>query len=201
MIAEEDNLGRRCGRSLAVAVMGALLLCSALQAQPVNFNDPALLAETAPLPKRLRGAEARSLSSSSTVSLSYLEGKRPTAIEAITTSGPDLFGDKVSTFNGSLQFEHQDLELPGNSVLPVALSRRHVAGRLPEVRGIFGDWDIQLPRVTGSFSEFGWQTDTGGTDRCTGYSAPRHVTAEQILGALRDGAGKGAEDGDFLGAG
>ena len=53
MIAEEDNLGRRCGRSLAVAVMGALLLCSALQAQPVNFNDPALLAETAPLPKRL----------------------------------------------------------------------------------------------------------------------------------------------------
>jgi RHS repeat-associated protein len=118
---------------------------------------------------------SQSTSGTQTVSLSYLEGLRPSSISSVSTLGPDLFGDKVNLFNGSLQFEHTDLEVPGNSSIPVALTRRYSPGRLPYVRGVFGDWDLHIPRITGSFSEQGWVTGSGGVNRCTGYSAPAAV--------------------------
>lgn len=79
------------------------------------------------------------------VNVSYLEGQNPVAPDAITTYGPDLFGDRVNLFNGGLEFEHTDLSLPGNGGLPVALVRRHTPGRPRVVRGQFGDWDLEVP--------------------------------------------------------
>lgn len=69
------------------------------------------------------------------VNISYLEGQIPVAPDAVAAYGPDLFGDKVNLFNGSLVFEHTDLNLPGNNALPVALVRKHMPGRDWIVRG------------------------------------------------------------------
>ena len=110
-----------------------------------------------------------------TVSSSYLAGKLPTAPDSVAAYGPDLFGDKASLYNGSLEFEQTDISLPGNSALPVALTRRFSPGREPTVRGQLGDWDLALPRIGGTFSEFGWVTPSGGTNRCTDYTAPPAV--------------------------
>ena len=52
------------------------------------------------------------------VNLTYLEGQLPVSPDSVTTLGPDLFGDKVNLFNGSLEFEHTDLSLPGTTPFP-----------------------------------------------------------------------------------
>lgn len=111
----------------------------------------------------------------SSVSLPYLEGQMPMAPDAVATLGPDLFGDKVNLFNGALEFEQVDLSLPGNFALPVALGRRYAPGRMTFVRGAFGDWDLDVPRISGTFSRLGWVTSTGGSNRCSGYSLPPAV--------------------------
>ena len=114
-----------------------------------------------------------------TVNISYLEGTQPVAPDAITTLGPDLFGDKVNLFNGALEFEQTDTRLPGNSALAVSITRRYVVGRSWDVRGQFGDWDLETPRIAGTFAPLssGWVTTQGSTNRCTGYSLPPMVSS------------------------
>ncbi len=112
------------------------------------------------------------------VNISYLEGQAPVAPDAITAYGPDLFGDKINLFNGALEFEHTDLSLPGNNAIPVALVRKHIAGRSQVVRGQFDDWDLEAPRIGGSFSNLsGWVTSSGGTNRCSAFSLPPAISS------------------------
>ena len=114
-----------------------------------------------------------SVGQANTVNITYLEGKAPVAPDAITTLGPDLLGDRVNLFNGALEFEHTDLSLPGNSQLSVALTRRHVAARSTYVAGQFGDWDLEVPRISGTFSlQRGWVAANGTTNRCSQFSLP-----------------------------
>ncbi|MDP1650021.1 MAG: hypothetical protein Q8M01_17720 [Rubrivivax sp.] len=116
------------------------------------------------------------------VNLTYLEGQLPVAPDAIATLGPGLFGDQVNLFNGALEFEHTDTSLPGNNALGVALVRRHTAGRSYQVRGQFGDWDLDTPRIGGSFATTpGWVTQSGGTNRCSGWSLPPVVARATSL--------------------
>ena len=123
---------------------------------------------------------------SSAVSLSYLEGQVPVAPDAFTTLGTDLFGDKVNLFNGSLEFEQTDTHLPGNSALPVAIVRRHQPGRNESIRGQFGDWDLETPRIGGVFAySAGWVVGTGGTQgRCSAYGLPPVVYAAPSHGGI-----------------
>lgn len=129
------------------------------------------------------------------VNISYLEGQAPVAPDAITAYGPDLFGDRVNLYNGSLAFEQTDLSLPGNNALPVALARSHSPGRSPFIRGQFGDWDLEVPRLGGTFSTLqGWVTTRGDTNRCSGYSLPPVVSASSLT------AGPGAAQPPATGA-
>ena len=114
-----------------------------------------------------------------TVNISYLEGTQPVAPDAITTLGPDLFGDKVNLFNGALEFEQTDTRLPGNSALAVSITRRYAVGRSWDVRGQFGDWDMETPRIAGTFAPLasGWVTNQGSSNRCSGYSLPPLVSS------------------------
>ncbi len=123
------------------------------------------------------------ISSATSVTLSYLEGKNPVSADSIATYGPDLMGDKVNLFNGALGFEHTDISLPGNNNLPVALTRKYSAGRPLHVQGQFADWDLDVPRIGGSFAGL-WRTNTGGLNRCTEFSAPPQITgySRQSLG-------------------
>ena len=126
-----------------LSVMAGVLLCSAATAQTQAVN------------------------------LTFLEGQNPVSQDAITSHGPDLFGDRVNLFNGALEFEHTDLSLPGNSQLPVALVRRYGAGKALSIRGQFGDWDLEAPRIGGTFSmQYGWVTNSQGGNRCSGFSMP-----------------------------
>ena len=116
------------------------------------------------------------------VNLSYLDGKDPVAPDAVATFGPDLFGDRVNVFNGTLEFEQTDLSLPGNSALPVALVRHHSPGQAWFVRGQFGDWDLQAPRIGGSFANTaGWVTSFYGVNRCSGFSLPPAAAAASAM--------------------
>lgn len=107
------------------------------------------------------------------VNIGYLEGLLPKAPDAVTVLGNSLFGDEVNLYNGSLSFSHTDLSVPGNSALAVALIRRHAPTQAAEVLGQFGDWDLDTPRIGGSFSALkGWVTQSGGVDRCSGFTPP-----------------------------
>ena len=111
------------------------------------------------------------------VSVAFLQGTAPVAPDAITTLGPDLFGDKINLFNGSFEFEQTDVSLPGNNALPVALVRHHTPGRSWQVRGTMADWDVSTPRIEGTFATIeGWRPVYGTTaTRCSGFQAPPDV--------------------------
>lgn len=99
-------------------------------------------------------------------------------IEAAQTMSPlksDLFGDKVSLYSGSTEFIQTDISLPGNNALPVAFGRRFpVENRggsgLTANRYALGDWDMEVPYLSGVYAEGqGWTVRVGNSlARCSG---------------------------------
>lgn len=80
-----------------------------------------------------------------------LIGKRST----IAALGPTLLGDQVDLVSGALSFRHADVELPGNDALPVAVARTfqvEVRTDVPYHDLPFADWDLDVPRLSGSFA-------------------------------------------------
>lgn len=76
-----------------------------------------------------------------------------------------MFGDQVDMYTGALSFSATDVSIPGNSSLPVAITRklavydrRHYGSM---VRGPFADWAIDIPNVNGVFAP------TWHDNRCT----------------------------------
>jgi YD repeat-containing protein len=106
-------------------------------------------------------------------------GKHLRAAQEVTPLKSDLFGDQVSLYNGSAEFDVTDIDLPGNSALPVQLRRRLVVDdrRLAtgNIAGL-GDWDLEMPYIAGTFTQLhGWTigtADTGSTARCSNQGIP-----------------------------
>lgn len=99
-------------------------------------------------------------------------GKRLKEAQEVTPLTSDLFGDSVSLYNGSTEFNVVDISIPGNSSLPVELRRRRVIEdqRLDPGSSIagFGDWDADVPYISGTFTQAnGWQLSDGSYNRCT----------------------------------
>ena len=69
--------------------------------------------------------------------------------ETIQALGPNLMGDMINDYTGGLSFSQADVSLPGNSALPVGVSRRLVTGTRQAAmkHGLFGDWDLELPHL------------------------------------------------------
>lgn len=69
----------------------------------------------------------------------------------LAAAGPDLFGDKVDFYSSALSFSVTDISLPGNSRLPVALTRIYSAKNWKDYSHDMplGDWDLDLPRLSG----------------------------------------------------
>jgi RHS repeat-associated protein len=65
------------------------------------------------------------------------------------TFGTDQFGDSVNLYDGTVSFGAQDLEIPGNSSLSVAVSRSFSVGNPKNAAsdGLFGNWNMSLPYV------------------------------------------------------
>lgn len=95
----------------------------------------------------------------------------------------NAFGDIVNLHNGSLRFEHVDVDLKGNSALPVRFARSinfnkyrgesyHFPGE-PIFQNPLGSWELELPRISATYgykyqdqnsvTTYGWPAN-----RCTG---------------------------------
>ncbi|KUP01146.1 hypothetical protein AR274_11090 [Stenotrophomonas maltophilia] len=87
----------------------------------------------------------------------------------------DMFGERIGLFTGSVEFLQTDVDLPGNSALEVGIKRRLVAGAQGrQGLGMFGVWDLALPRVHGTFSTQGDGRITWWPSRSTAVrSSPR----------------------------
>jgi YD repeat-containing protein len=87
-------------------------------------------------------------------------GKRLRAAQEVTPLKSDLFGDHVSLYNGSVEFDITDIDIPGNGALPVQFGRRFEVEdrRQPTGHlGGMGDWDVELPYIDGVFTrQDGW---------------------------------------------
>ncbi|MCD9126052.1 RHS repeat protein [Luteimonas fraxinea] len=103
-------------------------------------------------------------------------GKRIERSRAVSPLGPDLMGDEVSLSDGSLSFRVTDLSIPGNDSLPVAFTRKmSVVDRTGRLRDApLGDWDIELPSISGVFSP-DWVNSRNQQARCSGPPMPPTV--------------------------
>lgn len=93
----------------------------------------------------------------------------------VSPLGPTLFGDSIQLQSGNLAFRVTDVELPGNNALNVSITRsfstrtqgQDGAGN-PPVDSPMGDWDIDLPNISGVFAR-----STGWINPVPGKSASR----------------------------
>ncbi|KAF1706321.1 RHS repeat protein, partial [Pseudoxanthomonas sacheonensis] len=98
------------------------------------------------------------------------------------TFGPlndGMFGESINLSTGGISFSQTDLSLPGNSALPVALTRRLVVdgNKSPTHANdidlwkdfAFGEWELDVPYLSGTYSNTeGWTVDTATPNaRCT----------------------------------
>ncbi|MEL6569249.1 MAG: hypothetical protein AAFQ22_12595, partial [Pseudomonadota bacterium] len=76
--------------------------------------------------------------------------QRQNADERLTAFGTDILGDGIDPHTGSIVFTHTDVSLPGNSALPVTLTRKRAQGYHYHwsEKQEFGDWQYVVPRIT-----------------------------------------------------
>jgi RHS repeat-associated protein len=97
-----------------------------------------------------------------------------------TTLGPELFGDEVNLYNGTVKFRQTDISLPGNNSLEVGVSRSFSPKQWAPLAQYFGDWDLEIPHLQGTFVNGSWITQlTPNTARCSQYSAPPTMSGVQ----------------------
>lgn len=76
--------------------------------------------------------------------------KRQGAEQRLRAYGTDLLGDGIDPHTGAIQFQHTDVELPGNSGLEVAIRRKISQGQYyySATNVEFGDWQLDVPRIS-----------------------------------------------------
>ena len=104
--------------------------------------------------------------------------KQITNRQTLATFGPDLFGDHVDLQSGALSFSATDISIPGNNALPVEFKRSLQISNQKDVTVVdraFKDWDIDVPRLEGTFATT-WQND-----RCSGTGVPADIYVQSHL--------------------
>ncbi|MEF2148463.1 RHS repeat domain-containing protein [Aquilutibacter rugosus] len=98
---------------------------------------------------------------------------------AFESTGDALFGDEVNGYTGELRIRQVDVDLPGNDLLQMTVARTFKPRSNVTRRGLFGDWDLELPRLGGMFSSSkGWTLDAQGLptsaagQRCSRFEPP-----------------------------
>jgi RHS repeat-associated protein len=77
-----------------------------------------------------------------------------------------LLGESINLSNGSIQFEHVDVSLPGNSHLPVEIRRRLDPQKMQT--GEFSDWQLAIPTISTKILATEWLGNRRwGKVRCT----------------------------------
>ncbi|MBL4852947.1 MAG: hypothetical protein JKY25_01765 [Robiginitomaculum sp.] len=92
--------------------------------------------------------------------------KRQNVDERLKSYGVGLLGDNIDLNTGSVQFEHVDISLPGNSGLEVAIRRTRGQGFVfphkdatsygsSKSSNPFSDWTLEVPRIAMIFEQGG----------------------------------------------
>jgi hypothetical protein len=114
----------------------------------------------------------------------YEQGKLIRAGEDVEALGPNLMGDSINEYSGSLSFTQTDVDLPGNNALAVAVARHIATGsrQAALTGGLFGDWDLEIPhlhtlvapRQVGQSGWYGLAADgvTYTEARCSQFQVP-----------------------------
>lgn len=124
-------------------------------------------------------------------------GKRVGQAQELVSYGPEIMGDAIGTYDGGLSFLHTDAAIPGNDFLPVSVGRKFSAnaGRMPLERserftdtwmayqGLFGDWEIDLPYLSGTYSSLqGWVVQTATpTARCSSPTSAGEMMPSSLM--------------------
>lgn len=99
----------------------------------------------------------------------------------VTPFALDDFGEKINLKDGGARFEWVDIDIPGNSSLPVRLQRSRLIedARTLSALGGFGlGGSFDVPYLSGVFPSAGWQVNgTIPNNRCSDPKAPPAATA------------------------
>jgi RHS repeat-associated protein len=111
-------------------------------------------------------------------------GKKVKASERATPLTDQLFGEEVSLYNGATSFSMVDIDIPGNSALPVRLGRKFSIS--PSIHGEnlggFGNWDLDVPMIEGTFTElYGWVAGDNTHQRCSKPSQPYTGPSQSLI--------------------
>ena len=82
------------------------------------------------------------------------------------------FGESIGLQTGRLSFTVTDVDLPGNNALPVRFTRSYevVKRRDTVADRMVGDWELEVPRMSGRFATE-WLAGTS-TSRCSSTTPP-----------------------------
>lgn len=100
-----------------------------------------------------------------------------TTASEVQSLGTDIFGDQVSLQDGALSFSATDVSIPGNNALPVAFERSYrLFNREYYISDeMLADWELELPRISGTYAP-NWVGRGGAiTDRCSFGGAPPDI--------------------------
>jgi hypothetical protein len=76
--------------------------------------------------------------------------KKIASSSTIVPLSDNLFHENVDLYNGTTSFKHVDIDIPGNSALPVRVERSFSASDSPSL--MMGDWDLNVPHLGGVFA-------------------------------------------------
>ena len=111
--------------------------------------------------------------------------KKIQAASTITAASVGFFGNRTADSTGKTEFVNVDIDVPGNSDLPVQLGRRLSIDwlYLPEQLGGFGNWDVEVPYIqTTVSSNMGWSiASPSSPDRYRRCSFPGLPYVEGLL--------------------
>ncbi|MFT4926651.1 MAG: hypothetical protein ACI8WB_002749, partial [Phenylobacterium sp.] len=102
------------------------------------------------------------------INLNVLERNRVTA--DVEHLGIGLMGDTVDPYSGSLSFRVTDVSIPGNSQIPVNLSRSISNHGLNN--GVLVDWTLDIPRLEGDYGMTSHYNPQEGPDCRYDFPAP-----------------------------
>lgn len=120
-------------------------------------------------------------------------------IKAAQTAAPltdELFGDSVNLFNGTVTFRITDISLPGNTSLPVALTRVFSTQDVSSARPA-GEWELDVPHLVAVHPDNPASGHWAPLARCSTVSAPptfNGFSAQMYWSGTRlDGVGGAAD--------
>jgi len=114
--------------------------------------------------------------------------------QEVSPLGADPLGEQIGLYTGSLAFAETDVSVPGNNGLEVGFRRKFSVRDRHNLAttGLLGDWEVDLPRIHGTFAwtagiaSSGWTVATPGAplNRCSvNTSTPANGQANSAVGS------------------